>query len=115
MSDAGYNFRSFTIPPHMLVALRRYVNERQRPGSFLQAVICNDLLLACGLADDDNLRNLPAFTGWLYNEAPSACWKSRENMEAWILEGDEQRAALAELHDQAAEARRQLERARCRT
>ena len=50
----------------------------------LRAVICNNLKDACGLADDDNLQNLPAFVAYFYNIAPSACWGSPEKYQAWI-------------------------------
>jgi len=80
----GYHFREFTIRPQMIAAIRRYVDEGLEPGDFLTAVICNDLAEACARADDENLRNLPAFVAYFYNMTPSACWKSRDAMDRWI-------------------------------
>jgi hypothetical protein len=62
----------------------RYVNHGVKPGSFLCAVIDNDLLNAVGCADFENLQCLAAFVGYFHNEAPSACHGSREKREAWL-------------------------------
>jgi hypothetical protein len=72
------------IDPHMLAAIERYTVQRIKPGSFLQAVICNDLQRAVGLADEENMHNLPAFCHYFYFEAPSKCWGSPEKMDAWL-------------------------------
>ena len=79
-----YKFRDFYIRPQMMDAINRYIENRLYPGSFLAAVICNDLVGACQCADDENLVNLPAFTSYFYNEAPGNCWGSAEIMDAWI-------------------------------
>lgn len=54
------------------------------PGEFLQAVLCNDFSRAALLADAENGANLPAFAGYLYNEAPPGCYGSRECVAAWF-------------------------------
>lgn len=82
--DPGYVFWNFSIPKHMLEVIRKYVETGQRPGSFLTAVICNDLRTAVAQADDHNIVNLRAYLAYLHNEAPGDCWGSRENMLAWI-------------------------------
>lgn len=79
-----YKFRSFYIPKRMMEGLTRYIDHRVEPGGFLKAVISNDLKGAVGLADDENLLNLPAYVTYLYNEAPSLCWGSKENMQTWL-------------------------------
>lgn len=79
----SYTQRGFTIPDHMLLALEAYIEYGIIPGDFLQAVICNDLKNAVGHADDENLRNLPAFAIYMYNQAPAQCWGDREKMFAW--------------------------------
>ena len=84
----SYKFREFYIPERMMPAIERYVKERVTPGHFLQAVISNDLRLACANADEENLRNLPAYIAYLYNETPLRCWGSREKMLYWISGGN---------------------------
>lgn len=82
----GYKFREFEIPGYMLDGIRRYIEHGIEPGSFLYAVICNDLREAVGRADDMNLRNLPAYVSYFYNEAPAGCWGSREKFELWMAQ-----------------------------
>lgn len=72
-----------TIPERMMPGIRLYIDQGIIPGSFLQAVICNDLREAVGCADDENLANLPAFVQYFYNEAPGTCWGSADTMMAW--------------------------------
>jgi len=88
MSVYPYRFQNFHIPNRMMGAIALYVESRKAPGGFLTAVICNDLKEACGRADDENLRNLPAFVAYFHNEAPSACWGSEEKMRAWLARED---------------------------
>ena len=80
----AYEFRGMTIPVHMVEALERYIQKRIKPGSFLTAVLSNDLFGACGRADSDNAQILPAYAAYLYNEAPAACWGSVEKVQNWL-------------------------------
>lgn len=66
-------------------AIERYIKDRKPPGDFLTAVICNDLKEAVARADDENQNNLPAYVGYFYNEAPSACWGSRAAFKNWLI------------------------------
>jgi len=79
-----YQFRGFVISDNMLESLQAYAERGQPVGDFLTAVLANDLMDACGRADDTNIRNLPAFAAWVYNECPSPAHGSREKMKAWI-------------------------------
>ena len=81
-----YKFKDFYIPERMMDAIIRYIDDRIPPGRFLTAVICDDLGGAIAQADDENLKTLPAFTGYFYNEAPSGCHGSRKKMQAWLKE-----------------------------
>ena len=87
-SAVGYTFRGIAIPRLTGEILDRYVRERIHPGSFLKAVLYNDLREACAHADEDNAVALWAIVGWLYNEAPGMCWGSAAKMEAWLNEAD---------------------------
>lgn len=80
----SYEFLQFRISDHMLDALECYVRDHIKPGGFLCAVISNDLCDTITRADDNNLANLPAFTAYLYNEAPQRSWGSPERLKAWI-------------------------------
>ena len=72
------------IPERMLPALNRYVKHGIVPGSFLYAVLCNDLKEAVACADDENIQQLPEYVRYLYNNVPSPCWGSVERVNAWI-------------------------------
>jgi len=79
-----YLFNQFVIRDDMVDSLRAYIDKRADPGDFLLAVLEDSLGRAVGSADRDNMENLPAFAVWLYNEAPSIAWGSREKVQAWL-------------------------------
>ena len=79
-----YYFRDMYIPDRMQDIVDLYVDEGRVPGDFLKAVLVNDLKDAVGRADDENIKNIPAYIGYLYNECPGACWGSKENVIAWV-------------------------------
>ena len=82
-----YSFMNqYSIPERMRGSITRYIEDRVIPGGFLQAVICNNLSEAVGRADDENIRNLPAYCNFFYNYAPSQCWGSPEKMAKWLGE-----------------------------
>ena len=76
--------KDFYIPDRMLDGIKRYVEDGIIPGSFLRAIIENDLRNAVGCADDENLVNIPAYVSYFYNETPGACWGSKEKMKRWV-------------------------------
>lgn len=75
------NYEKF--PTHVVDGVRRYIERGTPPGSFLTAVICNNLKEACGRADEQNQRNLVEIVKWFHNEAPAGCWGSEEAMRNW--------------------------------
>jgi hypothetical protein len=79
-----FTYRGMTIPTDMLVSLNLYVSARQPPGGFLTAVLCNNLKAAVLSADPMNLKVLPAFVAYCYNEIPSICWGSSKKVDDWI-------------------------------
>lgn len=72
------------LPEHMRGGMQRYIENRIEPGSFLKAVLCNDLMEAMGWADDINRHRVFGICMWLYNYAPPACYGSPENVRAWL-------------------------------
>lgn len=83
----GYEFYGFHIRPDMLEGLNAYIETGRPTGGFLRAVLTNDLMMAVDRADDGNRRNLPAYVGYLYNEAPMACYGSPEKIKEWMEAG----------------------------
>ena len=72
------------LPKHMRGAMQRYIENRIPPGSFLTAVLANDLMHALRCADDINSRRLRDYGMWLANYAPPACYGSPEAVRAWL-------------------------------
>ena len=75
------------LPQHMRGAAQRYIENGIPPGSFLSAVICNDLASAMGRADHINRERIHDIVSFFYNEAPGPCWGSREKLAAWLESG----------------------------
>ena len=75
------------LPEHMRGGMQRYIERGIPPGSFLSAVLANNFALAVSLADSINRHRLPDFAEFLYSEAPSLCWGSRESVKRWIRRG----------------------------
>lgn len=72
------------IPEHMHGAIKRYVEDGIPPGSFLEAVLCNDLRNAVLKADDINKNHLVQWVQFLMWEVPAACHGSEKAYEIWI-------------------------------
>jgi hypothetical protein len=89
-----------TVPvSYMADGLRLYFEHRIPPGSFMLAVLSNDLSDACGRADWLNRQNICRWVDWLRNYAPREAWGSPERVQAWLRDG------VVPLTDTAASAR----------
>ena len=76
------------LPEHIRGGTQRYIENGITPGSFLTAVICNDLSESFGRADETNRARLFDIVSFFYNEAPGPCWGSRDKMDKWIAQFD---------------------------
>ena len=72
------------VPEHLRAGLVAYVKHGQPTGDFLRAVLVNDLSEALARADGVSTLALQSIAGWIYNEAPSPCWGSEEEVAAWL-------------------------------
>lgn len=75
------------VPAHMRAGIARYVIFGTLPGSFLRAVLENDLMEAGRKGDDENRRRLFDYVMFLVNYAPGGCYGSPEAMQAWARKG----------------------------
>ena len=89
----SFPFNYSAIPSYMRDGLILYIERGIQPGSFMQAVLENDLKEACGRADDKNIHVIPVYVAWLYNNAPIGCFGSRNNFSNWIDRGGLSRAS----------------------
>ncbi len=74
------------IPSHMREAVVRYValgSQRAHSGSFLRAVMSNDLMRAFARADSFNLTAMEGWVSFLFNHTPRACWGGAEAFRDW--------------------------------
>jgi hypothetical protein len=81
------------IPEHCREGLSMYLLYGVPPGSFLRAVLSNDLSEACARADEENQRALYDYVYVLYNVAPANAWGSPTKVDDWIKAAQEARAA----------------------
>ena len=72
------------VKPTMIASLNDYVAHGTPKGSFLTAVLCNDLCGAAACADEESFETLAHITGWCYNHVPVMAWKSKENYTRWL-------------------------------
>jgi len=79
-----YEFQQFYIRDDMMKSIDLYIDHGCEPGSFLTAIICNDLKHSVMCADHENLNNIPAYVSYFYNEVPGPAWGSIENMKSWM-------------------------------
>lgn len=70
--------------------LKRYLENRIPTGSFLQAVLENDLYAACRRADLGSRADLPLICAWIITYAPPACYGSTDKVAAWLKGGDDE-------------------------
>jgi hypothetical protein len=65
-------------------ALQRYQDHRMHPGSFLEAVLSNDLQGAISYADHESLEQLPHIARHVFSRMSSGLCGSREKFRAHL-------------------------------
>jgi len=75
------------IPQHMQNGVVLWVCMGILPGSFLRAVVENDLFGACRAADDVNQNAIFRYANFFHNYAPSECFGSPKKVAAWEKQG----------------------------
>ena len=95
IGSGGNAWQISTIRPHMMEAIRRYIDHGAPVGSFLRAVIAHDLFEAFATADEANSTNLYAFVDYFHNEVPIECHGSRQVYEDWVAKHSKERAIQA--------------------
>lgn len=83
---------TFPPPPEIIDSLNRWFEDGLEPGSFLAAVLCNDLLAACERADSLNRLQLWNIVHWCANNLPAYGWGDDERYERWRTLDAEERA-----------------------
>lgn len=74
------------VPPHMWDAVKRYMLEGIPGGSFLTALLSNDLIGAFGRADSINAKNMRDWCWFLCNYVPTGSYGSPEKVAEWMTQ-----------------------------
>jgi hypothetical protein len=74
------------VPETLHDGLIEYFAARRPTGSFLEAVLMNDLTQAVSRADPMNRCCLAEIVLFLFNYAPSPAWGSPAAVEAWLAD-----------------------------
>lgn len=82
------------IPERIKQAIDNHVFVGRPCGSFITAVLENDLRGAMGHADPESLAALPSIVSYCYNNIPGHCWGSKEVVKAWRDKGGDPRAYI---------------------
>jgi len=77
------------VPPHIMRGMDRYVLMRVQPGSFLTAVLENDMKGAVLNADEQALTNLHAVVIFVVNVLPADIQGSQDKVNAWLAGGND--------------------------
>lgn len=72
------------LPEHVRAGFRAYIEDHHQPGGFILAALANDLVKSFGRADPTNRERMLDIVEFLYNEAPSGCWGSKEIVAKWL-------------------------------
>ena len=75
------------VPEHTQGALTRYFLYAFEPGSFLRAVLSNDLYSSVARADTFNQPALADIVKWLIDNAPDGSWGHEDYYQEWINKG----------------------------
>jgi hypothetical protein len=74
------------VPLHMWGGIERYMTRGIPGGSFMNALLSNDLMEAFACADGENTDNMRNWCAFLYNYAPRGSYGSPENVAEWCKE-----------------------------
>ena len=72
------------MPQNTKESLIRYMEDHCPTGSFLRAVLENDLIESCFRADNFNAPNIIDIVRWCYDNLPLQSCGSPENVREWL-------------------------------
>lgn len=82
-----YKEKLSILPDHMHDAIVAWIEQARPTGSFLRALLSNNLMDAFGQADEANTAAMRQWVIYLYNYAPAGCFGSPEKVRSWIERG----------------------------
>jgi len=82
VDDAPVQYNLIPVE-YMREGMERYIEHGILPGSFLKALLSNDLMTCISRADEVNSKYINHWVKWLYNYAPFDCYGSHDVMMKW--------------------------------
>lgn len=74
----------YRVPLETADQIVHYIHNGVQPGSFVRAVLENDLITAVRKGDIENRAALSRIVEYLYNTCPRGAWMSEAQVEAWL-------------------------------
>ena len=71
------------VPEHTRESIKQWIEHGVDAGSFINALMANDLFLAISKADDRNKTSFTSIVSWIWNYAPAACYGSYDICQSW--------------------------------
>lgn len=96
MKELWLNWSYNDVPSHTQEAFEDYILRGYPPGSFITAVLCNDLVGAVHRADHVNKEYLVNIVKWMFNVPPRECWGSQKAVTEWLADKDKIRSTFYE-------------------
>lgn len=84
------------VPEHTRESLENYFFHGYEPGSFVVAVLSNDLYGACTRGDHVNKEYIVEIVKWVIHCAPHGSYGSLATVHAWIKDVDGRRTEFVE-------------------
>lgn len=78
------DFSGYKLTEQSKESLYNYFVHGLEPGSFMTAVLTNDLYSAVGRADFVNIDLIPEYARWLVNRAPYGSFGDRDTVKGWL-------------------------------
>jgi hypothetical protein len=88
ISEAATRYYA-AIPARLLRGLVDYAEKRNETGtgSFLRAIVENDLMSAVTRADPESFAALSSICAFVHNELPAVCWGTKDKVRDWLESG----------------------------
>jgi len=77
------------VPDRIRESIHRYIHCGIKPGSFLRAVLNNDLITAVVLADETNAPLLAVIVAHVHDTVPADAWGSARAVESYSVRMEE--------------------------
>ncbi len=75
---------SYELPRYMIAGMVNYLVKHLEPGSFMGALLENDLATSVRRADPTNRLKLRSWLSFMERELPLDAWGSKKSVRLWL-------------------------------